>query len=113
MRVLFLPEVAEQFLKIAEILYDKGYMSFVDDAVAYSEELFRDIRYGIHLKVKRNVPEHLRVIYGSTYYSVFKKNRQTTWYVFYDIYTVGSEKTFLIRYLTNNHVVSHRLYAES
>ena len=27
MRVLFLPEVSRQFVELAEILYDKGYMS--------------------------------------------------------------------------------------
>ena len=33
MRVLFLPEVVQQFLELAEILYDKGYLSFKDKAI--------------------------------------------------------------------------------
>ena len=28
MKVLFLPEVVDQFLELAEVLYDKGYLGF-------------------------------------------------------------------------------------
>ena len=44
MRVLFLPEVSKHFVKLAQILYDKGYMSFLDTALEYSESLLRDIQ---------------------------------------------------------------------
>ena len=42
--VLFLPEVVNQFLELAEILYDKGYLGFKDAAINYSEQLFKDIQ---------------------------------------------------------------------
>ena len=29
MKLLFLPEVSQQFVELAEILYDKGYLSFL------------------------------------------------------------------------------------
>ena len=46
MKVLFLPEVVNQFLELAQVLYDEGYLSFKDAAIAYSEhcfEIFRQI----------------------------------------------------------------------
>lgn len=30
MKVLFLPEVSQQFVELVDVLYDKGYMSFLD-----------------------------------------------------------------------------------
>ena len=43
-RVLFLPEVVNQFLELAEILYQKGYLGFKEVAIDYSEQLFKDIQ---------------------------------------------------------------------
>jgi len=42
MKVLFLPEVVNQFLELAQVLYDEGYLGFKDAAIAYSEQLFRN-----------------------------------------------------------------------
>lgn len=33
MSVRFLPEVSQQFVDLVDILYDKGYMSFLDSAL--------------------------------------------------------------------------------
>ena len=43
-KVLFLPEVVDQFLELAEVLHQKGYLGFKEVAVNYSEQLFRDIQ---------------------------------------------------------------------
>ena len=43
-KVLFLPEVVDQFLEVAEVLYQKGYLGFKEVAIEYSERLFRDIQ---------------------------------------------------------------------
>ena len=51
MKVLFLPEVVNQFLELAQVLYDEGYLGFKDAAIAYSEQLFRDIQTNLPLKV--------------------------------------------------------------
>ena len=56
MKVLFLPEVSQQFIDLVGILYDKGYMSFLDQALAYSESLFREIQSSLPLKVHRKAP---------------------------------------------------------
>lgn len=51
MKVLFLPEVVDQFLELADILYEKGYLGFKDAALDYSEQLFRDIQTKLPIKV--------------------------------------------------------------
>lgn len=52
-KVLFLPEVVDQFLELAEVLYEKGYLGLKEVAVNYSEQLFRDIQTNLPLKVKK------------------------------------------------------------
>ena len=56
MKVLFLPEVVNQFLELAQVLYDEGYLSFKDAAIEYSEQLFRDIQTNLPLKVRKGAP---------------------------------------------------------
>ncbi len=108
-KVLFLPEVVEQFLELAEILYNKGYMSFKDSAVEYSENLFRDIENTLHLKAKMKAPAYFQRYGKGLLYSSFAKNKHTVWYVFYSVYDMDGITIYLVRYLGNNHVVSQNM----
>ena len=112
MKVLFLPEVVDQFLELAEILYDKGYLGFMDTAVEYSEQLFREIQTLLPVKLKKGAPSYFKRYGTDLLYSAFKHSRQTIWYVFYSIYEVNGETVFLVRHLTNNHVIAHHLDLE-
>ncbi len=109
MKVLFLPEVVDQFLELAEILYDKGYLGFKDAAQNYSVQLFRDIQNTLPLKLKKDAPEYFERYGTDMFYSAFPRNKQTTWYVFYSVHEVNGETVYLVRYLTNNHVISQHL----
>lgn len=109
MKVLFLPEVVDKFLELAEILYDKGYLGFKDVAINYSEQLFRDIHANLPIKVKKGAPAYFERYGTDLFYSSFKHNKRTTWYVFYSIHDVEGETIYLVRYLTNNHVIAHHL----
>ena len=109
MRVLFLPEVSKQFVELAEILYDKGYMSFLDTALEYSQSLFRDIQSDLPIKVHRKAPAWFDRFGKDMQYASFTKNKHTIWYVFFNVYDVGDEVVYLVRYLSNNHVVAHHL----
>lgn len=109
MKVLFLPEVVDQFLELAEVLYDKGYLCFEDAAKAYAEQLFRDVQSNLVFKAKRDAPPYFRRYGADLFYSAFRHSRHTTWYVFYSIHEVETETVYLIRHLTNNHMVAHRL----
>ena len=67
--------------------------------------------------VVANLPHSLRRLapvyfdrYGKgMHYAVFKKNKHTQWYVFFTMYDSGGEVIYLIRYISNNHVVAHLL----
>lgn len=109
MKIIFLPEVLEQFLELAEILYDKGYMSFREHAEEYMETLFQDINSSLPHKVHRKAPRWFDRYGEDMSYSVFPKNDNTTWYVFFNVYEIGEETTYIVRYLSNNHVIAHHL----
>ena len=113
MKVLFLPEVSQQFIDLVSILYDKGYMSFLDQALAYSESLFREIQSSLPLKVHRKAPSWFNRFGKDMDYAVFPKNDHTTWYVFFNVYEIGGESVYLVRYMSNNHVIAHHLEIES
>ena len=113
MKVLFLPEVSQQFINLVGILYDKGYMSFLDQALSYSEILFREIQLSLPLKVHRKAPSWFNRFGKDMDYAVFPKNGHTTWYVFFNVYEIGGESVYLVRYMSNNHVIAHHLEIES
>lgn len=113
MMVLFLPEVSQQFIDLVGILYDKGYMSFLDQALAYSESLFREIQSSLPLKVHRKAPSWFNRFGKAMDYAVFPKNDHTTWYVFFNVYEIGGESVYLVRYMSNNHVIAYHLEIES
>ena len=48
--------------------------------------------------------------YGTDlFYSSFSKNKHTTWYVFYSVHIIEGETIYLVRHLTNNHVIAQHL----
>ena len=59
-KVLFLPEVVDQFLELAEVLYNNGYLGFKESAIAYAEQLFKDIQHDLPLKVKKDAPSDFK-----------------------------------------------------
>ena len=36
-------------------------------------------------------------------YAVFKKNKHTSWYIFFTVYIENGEEKYLIRYIANNY----------
>lgn len=109
MRVLFLPEVSQQFVELVDVLYEKGYMGFLDQALDYSESLFREIQSSLPIKVHRKAPVYFERFGKNMEYAVFPRNDRTVWYVFFNTYDVGGETVYLIRYMSNNHVIAHHL----
>ena len=112
MRVLFLPEVSQQFVELVDILYEQGYMSYLEYAIEYSETLFREIQSMLHLKVHREAPPYFDKYGKGMSYASFTKNKHTTWYVFFNEYDVAGETVYLVRYMSNNHVIAHHLEME-
>jgi len=43
------------------------------------------------------------------FYAVFKKNKRTQWYVFFNVYEADGQVVYLVRYMGNNHVIAQFL----
>ena len=42
-------------------------------------------------------------------YAIFKKNKRTSWYVFFKTNRENEEIIYLVRYIANNHTVAQHL----
>lgn len=109
MKVTIGPEVVEYFNELSTILYKEEYFGFEDNAIQYVNELIDDIKATLHLRVKKPAPPHFDKYGKKMLYSIFPKNKQTQWYVFFNIYQTNNELTYLIRYISNNHMIAQHL----
>ena len=109
MKVLFLPEVEDYLYELTEILYQKEYFGFKESAVEYVTDLENDIRTNLPNKVKRPAPLIFDKYGKKLLYSTFQKNKTTQWYVFFNIYESKEELIYLVRYISNNHVIAQYL----
>ena len=113
MKVLFLPDVRKHFNNLIPILYEKGYFGFKETAKKYVDELFCDIEVNLCMYVRVNLqkpaPNYFDKYGKDMEYAVFKKNKRTTWYVFFETYEDNGEIIYLIRYIANNHTIAQYL----
>lgn len=109
MRVIILPEVIDYFLELASLFYNKGYFGFEYNAVQYARELFEEIRDNLPTKHKKVAPEYFDKYGEGLFYAVFRRNKNTSWYVFFNIYQTGGEVVYFVRYVSNNHVIAQYL----
>ena len=109
MKVLFLPEVENYLFDLIEILYKKKYFGFKESAIKYVRSLEDDIRTNLNTKVKQPAPPLFDKYGKKMLYSVFPKNKTTHWYVFFNVYQDNGETIFLVRYISNNHIISQLL----
>jgi hypothetical protein len=112
MKVLFLPEVRSYFKELSQILYEKDYFGFEDTAIAYVEDLFNDINSYLPNMYKKKAPEYFSRYGKNMYYSIFKKNNNTQWYVFFTIYNDNGDIVYLVRYISNNHVIAKYMFPD-
>ena len=111
-QVKFLPEVVDQFLQLADILYDEGYLGFKDTALDYSEHLFWEIADTLPMKVKKGAPSFFKKQDIDLFYSAFPRSKHTIWYVFYSVHQINGDTVYLVRNLTNNHILAQHLDEE-
>jgi len=102
MKIIFSPEVRLYLKELSEILYEKEYFGFEIDAYLYVEDLIIDIVTSLPHKQKKIAPEYFSKYGRELLYSVFKKNNNTQWYVFFNY----EEDVYYIRYIGNNHTCS-------
>ena len=109
MNVIFLKKVRKQFESLVPVLYEYGYFSFLEDAQKYVDELFDDITENLPNRSYRPAPPYFDKYGKNMKYAAFKKNRRTTWYVFFKTYNKDGETILLVRYIANNHTVAQHL----
>ena len=106
MNILISPEVYNYLDELVTTLYEKGYFGFEEFAINYVDELLDDIQTNLSARVNKPAPEYFEKYGKNMKYAAFKKNRQTTWYVFFETYKKHDKITYLVRYISNNHVIS-------
>lgn len=106
MKIFFLPEVLIYFNELTGLLYQKGYFGLEENALKYVDELLERIRTYLPNHSKRYAPSYFNRYGYNMFYVVFKKSKQTHWYVFFNIYEDKGELIYLIRHITNNHVAA-------
>lgn len=107
MKVLFLPEVEEYLVELTDILYQKEYFGFKENAIQYITELVQEIVVSLPTKHKKLAPTYFGRYGDDLHYSSFKRNQNTQWYVFFTIYE--KEQVCLVRYMGTNHTIAQYL----
>ena len=109
MNVIILPEVLDYLDDLVIILYIKDYYGFLETASNYVKELLTDIKINLPTKQHKPAPTYFDKYGKDMEYATFKKNKHTTWYVFFEIYEDNVEIFYLVRYIANNHTVAQYL----
>ena len=109
MQVILLPEVLDYLEELVEILYEMKYFSFEKNAMGYVLKLYDDITTSLSTKYHRPAPKYFDKYGKGMKYAVFRKNRRTSWYVFFTTYRENDDDIFLVRYIANNHVIAKYL----
>ena len=109
MTVIALPEVQQYLESLKKILFDDDYFRFEEAAIKYVDDLFDDIITTLPVRQHKPAPPYFDKYGEGMYYTVFKKNRRTSWYAFFRIYEHDGERIYQVRYIANNHTVAQHL----
>lgn len=97
-KIVHYSEEVETYLnQLIDILFEKEYFGFKEDAQIYVAKIKWFIDDNISVYPPKKVPIELKE-FGEKYI-LYKANPQTTWYIFY----IQDEHRFLIKFITNNH----------
>ena len=109
MKVDTTPEVKQYLNDLITILYENGYFSFEENAHKYVDDLIDDIMEYLPIKRHKPAPPHFDQYGTGMYYASFRKNKDTTWYAFFNKYLDNGKTVYLVRYIANNHVIAQHL----
>ena len=109
MNVIILPEVLEYLEELVDILYEKEYFSFLETSRNYVTELLDDIKTTLPARLSKPAPKYFDQYGKNMEYTGFRKNKHTSWYVFFETYEENDEVFYLVRYIANNHVIAQYL----
>ena len=109
MNVEFLPETLDCLEELVTKLYQMGYFSWLDTSQQYVDDLYNDIKTNLPIKSHKPAPPYFDRYGAGMYYASFRVNRNTTWYAFFNKYLVDGEIVYLVRYISNNHMIAQYL----
>ena len=107
--VEFLPETLDYLEELVTKLYQMGYFSWLDTSQKYVDDLYYDIKNNLPVKHHKPAPPYFDRYGTGMFYASFKKNRDTTYYAFFTKYLVNGETIYLVRYVSNNHMIAKYL----
>lgn len=99
MKIIFDEAVEVHLNELVDILYEEEYFGFKSSAYDYVRWIIDCIEENIALMPYKVAPPHFSRYGKNLYYSVFKRNNNTQWYVFFNL----ENDIFYIRYIGNNH----------
>lgn len=109
-KVLFTKEVREYLKEVSEIMYEKEYFSFLDSSQQYMESLIQEIVETLPNRQAKLAPAYFARYSENMYYSMFRKSKNTQWYVFFNLFEDDKgEHAYLVSYISNNHVIANLL----
>ncbi|HBG41541.1 MAG TPA: hypothetical protein DDZ96_01175 [Porphyromonadaceae bacterium] len=109
MKVVILPEVVDYLLELSNVLYDKEYFGFEEAAIKYTDELFEAIKNELPYQTAKIAPDYFNKFGEGMYYVLFKRNKNTAWYAFFNIFRHNGEIVYFVRYINNNHMIAQYL----
>ena len=109
MKIVAIPKVQQYLESLKKILFEDEYFGFEDTAQKYVDDLFEDIKTNLPTHQHKPAPKYFDKYGKGMYYAVFRKSKNTQWYVFFIPYKEKGETIFLIRYIANNHVIAQYL----
>jgi hypothetical protein len=105
MSVLFTLESNQYIKDLLDVLINKQYFSYSNDAKEYIDKLLFHCYNYIPILPGKKAPERFKRYGRDLRYITYRPNRQTTWYIFYQ----QRNDVFVVTYITNNHVNAHHI----
>ena len=95
--IIYLPNVELFLNELVDILFEKEYFGFKQDAINYTQKIKIFIEENISNYTIKISPEEFKN-FGEKYI-VYKANNHTSWYIFFS----QEAQYFFIKFITNNH----------
>lgn len=92
--------------ELIDILIEKEYFSYYESSYKYIYDIQQYILNHIFIAPKYKAPLRFARYGKDMFYITYRRNKQTTWYIFFSVY---DKDNYLIRYITNNHVSAQHI----
>ena len=105
-RITYTEEIEEFLDELGNLLFEKGYFSFYEDAEVYIDKITQYAEQYIGILPGKNAPQHFNCYGSDLKYITYRANKATLWYIFYQ----QLENVFIVRHITNNHVAAQYFF---